>query len=170
MTGLTDLITKFTQSMSASSSQERQQPKKSARRDVDQTSVHGSWTSSNRESNFADPHALTQWVPYSQHKIKPPGLVRQSPIYTPPQRHNQWTANGKEPAMIIGGWDEPTLKRDIVEKVTQLQTTFVFGIFGDVWTPGRRCRVANMHMHSWDELHRVSKAIREANINPPPHP
>ena len=57
---------------------------------------------------------------------------------------------------------EPTLKRDIAEEVAQLHATFAFGIFGDVWTPGRRSRVANMHMHSWDELHRT-------NINPPPH-
>ena len=46
--GLTEVIIKLTQSMSSGSSQE--QPKKSPRRDVDQTSVHSSWTSSNRDS------------------------------------------------------------------------------------------------------------------------
>ena len=48
-----------------------------------------------------------------------------------------------------------------------MQAIFHFSFYGDAWTPGRRARVVNMHMHSWDEFHRVAKAIREANIKPP---
>ena len=72
-----------------------------------------------------------------------------------------------EPVMVIGGWEEPTLRKTILEEVEVLKLRFNFSTVGEVWTPGRRGKIASMTMHSWVELWRVVKDIKGAGIHPP---